>query len=306
MGVRFNVPVVALPGTTAFYERKLAIMNKILLFAGVVFFALPGFSQMNDAIETNSTELPKELSAATGRKSDVRLKTVLNKVEPVLVESWTENRDRKNNIVTLYSTGGNKLAEASFKNLHLFGEWASYYTNTQPRDSGNFARNIPDGEWRTWYPNGNLRTIRHYNASKLGMMKNQLNNRNPKLEFYPLAMAAHKDRSYFEHRTSARYSFKSIPASGDSYDAPFAECLHDGLYMNFFPNGAVKDSGYYKDGLRDGVWVEWNDNQTVRTTGFYINGEKHSGWKQESADGKLLRLMEYKDGVLLHSKNYQD
>jgi antitoxin component YwqK of YwqJK toxin-antitoxin module len=89
------------------------------------------------------------------------------------------------------------------------------------------------------------------------------------------------------------------------YLPPFDECLHDGLFINFFPDGMLKDSGYYKNGLREEVWIEYSTSGNVFTTGTYKNGKRIGGWKYYNANGSLLRIDEYNSrGVKVFSKNF--
>lgn len=129
----------------------------------------------------------------------------------------------------------------------------------------------------------------------------------PKRSFYGLASIARNDKreafSYFDafnsfseqHSTKAR----EVPTLkqrvdintdmyNEQYHPPFIECLQDGLFINFDSNGALVDSGHYKNGLKDGIWIEWNEDNSVRSTGLYRNGIKKDIWKYFNKEGKFL------------------
>jgi antitoxin component YwqK of YwqJK toxin-antitoxin module len=75
--------------------------------------------------------------------------------------------------------------------------------------------------------------------------------------------------------------------------------------MNYFPSGAVKDSGYYKNGLREGVWMEMIEDENVRSIGYYRHGQKKDIWKYYNPQGKLLYIQHYdRHGRLVGSKEF--
>jgi antitoxin component YwqK of YwqJK toxin-antitoxin module len=76
--------------------------------------------------------------------------------------------------------------------------------------------------------------------------------------------------------------------------------------MNFYPNGAVKDSGYYKNGLREGHWEEWVASGNIRSSGRYIHGKKTGTWSFYDNAGRLRSLITYnRKGIAEHQKFYE-
>jgi antitoxin component YwqK of YwqJK toxin-antitoxin module len=63
--------------------------------------------------------------------------------------------------------------------------------------------------------------------------------------------------------------------------------------MNFYPDGRVKDSGYYRNGLRQGIWVHRDIEKATRQKGTYHNGIKVKEWRTYAESGKLLELVVY-------------
>lgn len=202
------------------------------------------------------------------------------------------------------SNGGKTVFEAEYRSHKLHGRWVRNFGTGQLLDSGNFTNNLPDGVWRTWHKNGKPRSIRTYSASKLASIRNSAARYNYKLRSSnPLVSMAVHDEGTFQRITSSVYSFSGI-AGTETYAPPYKTCLHDGLYMNFFESGAVKDSGYYKNGLRDGLWVENFESGQVYASGAYLKGQKDGGWKYYDKTGRLAALAEYKEGKMMHRKNY--
>jgi antitoxin component YwqK of YwqJK toxin-antitoxin module len=202
----------------------------------------------------------------------------------------------------LIPSGSDIRYKVSYKKHKKHGSYQSWYNATQIRDAGMFRLGIPDGEWKGWYPDGRLRFIRHYSAEKFGYVKEEIK-RPPKQVFTPLAAAAKKDPTIFSLATSSGKSFEDLNIF---YFPPFEQCLHHGLYMNFYPDGSVKDSGYYKNGFREGHWEEWLNKGMIRSSGAYRHGTKSGTWSYFNSEGKLVSLASFsKNGVLIRQKFYE-
>ncbi|HEX7845963.1 MAG TPA: hypothetical protein VF476_09205 [Chitinophagaceae bacterium] len=220
----------------------------------------------------------------------------------------------KNNIIELPADGlltgyenGRLLFRGEVKKQKLVGEWQSYYRNGFLLDSGYLLKGTPHGQWKQWDSSGQLRAIRHYDAGKLRRVETEMQLQHPKRSFFPLTSLYNQDRSAARHYLKSAYSFsfssqisfrslqQLVEHNGkqDSYIPVFSECLHHGLYMNFFAEGAVKDSGYYKNGLKEGVWIHRNKPGGSYITGAYRNGLRYREWKQYNAMGQLQSLTFY-------------
>jgi antitoxin component YwqK of YwqJK toxin-antitoxin module len=198
---------------------------------------------------------------------------------------------------------------ATLKRHRLQGKWESWYTNDNLCDSGSFVKGIPDGEWKHWDISGRLLSIRTYNADKLLRVKNEMSRSHPRSSAYPLTSLYMKNRKRAQQYIQAGYSFSfkgQLPdkfslqqavenniTPGNGYRPVFNECLHHGLYMNFFSDGRTRDSGYYKNGLRDAIWLQRNVNDNSYFIGAYKNGIQQGDWKQYNATGKFIAIIFY-------------
>ena len=54
------------------------------------------------------------------------------------------------------------------------GTWQSYYTNGNACDSGFLYENMPDGIWKSWHPNGQLRMEIECNSRRLMSAKDEM------------------------------------------------------------------------------------------------------------------------------------
>ncbi len=288
-------------------------MYKIFICAGFLSLVLtaPKAQQTDKGLfdEGNTGTLHKGLDEKTpdepktGKLSPALLKSLpfSNKVKYQI--TVTNSHKRRGKLTA--TTSGIELFSTHYRRNDLHGQWASYYSNGSLLDSGVFANSMPDGEWRTWYANGSLRSIRTYSATKWYAVRSEVARGNSRIFFNSFSRFVSWHSNLFESLTRAIGSFASLaPVKGETYEPPFAYCFHHGLFMNFYHNGAVKDSGYYKDGLRDGLWNESFDNGQLNAAGAYYKGLKDSGWKYYNRKGKLIMLSEYKQGKLIHSKKY--
>jgi antitoxin component YwqK of YwqJK toxin-antitoxin module len=286
-------------------------MYKLIICAGVLLFAPPTITaqQIDDlifesgrpGIDENVPDLPP-VGHYLNMPDMLKTSPFVNR-NNVSVSAILTPRKRG---TILVKHGVVELVSAGFKKSSLHGIWRSRYYNGSLLDSGNFNNNIPDGEWRSWYKNGNLRSIRTYNAFKWNAIQSEIHRGNTRFYNYTLSKMLSFQPYRFLLETNASHSFNSLHVEEPKYHPPFQYCLHHGLYMNFYPNGAVKDSGYYHNGLRDGLWYEYHSNGTLGASGTYLYGAKHGGWKFLDLKGRLVMLEAYKNGKLVHCKAYNN
>lgn len=216
----------------------------------------------------------------------------------------------------------------SYKRNTPHGAYKSWFDSTQLRDEGNFKMGVPDGQWKGWYKNGQPRFIRTYDAAKLQRIRQEIK-KHPRHTLIPLAVAAQKDRSVLQDAISPVQSFwhlygkrhdERAPVAVDSasgaataseppadlgYLPPFKECLHHGLYMNYYPDGHMKDSGYYKNGWREGHWEHWLSEQQLKASGTYRHSKRSGTWRYQSRNGNIRSLATYNSkGELVHQQFY--
>lgn len=211
-------------------------------------------------------------------------------------------------VATGYSNG-QLLFSGLVRKQKLQGNWSSFYPGATKIDSGYLQNGIPDGEWKRWDSSGNLLAIRNYDADKLLQVKEEMRMANPKRSFYSLTALYKINRSQAIYALTAAYSFSFSPtqgtrqslqqaveknsSNGNNYIPVFNECLHHGLYMNFFSGGIAKDSGYYKNGLKEAVWLHRNSPTGNYYIGTYKNGLPVKEWKLYDEAGRLLSIIFY-------------
>jgi antitoxin component YwqK of YwqJK toxin-antitoxin module len=204
-----------------------------------------------------------------------------------------------------YGLAGQAHFIIHFRNEELHDTWQSFYGNNQRCDSGRLYRNLPTGEWKTWYPDGRLKTLRTYNAEKYQYIKADLQRNHPKDQRYAITRlgssgsARHFQPQYdgtpgnsqplpllqkIQHNTSG--------TDNSGYLPPFANCLHHGAFVNYDADGNIKDSGHYENGLRHGLWKE-SVNGNMQAIGFYRHSVRQGQWKYYNAARRLVYTEQY-------------
>lgn len=263
----------------------------------------------------------KELKYHSGRSSSNTLLKSMKREGALLREGGS---------IVGYTSDGDVQFIGHYRGDRLKGEWKSYYGPGQLCDSGGIKNNVPDGEWKSWYENGQLRFIRTFHAFKFEKARQDISRRASKVISSPIVTIAREDLRVAYSYMSAAYSFHTLAKKSNArklsgadwtslrqrvdnntfdgaeeYLPPFLECFHHGLYMNFYPDGGVKDSGYYKNGLREGVWEERVNNGNIVAKGFYYRGHKSDSWKYYDKNGELKYLENYnRIGRLVYRKEF--
>ena len=71
----------------------------------------------------------------------------------------------------------------------------------------------------------------------------------------------------------------------------------EGKVVLYFPNGKLKQEGYFKKDKQDSIYREWNETNTLSKEGLYDLGRPKGIWKQFYLDGRERSLEEELDSV---------
>lgn len=72
----------------------------------------------------------------------------------------------------------------------------------------------------------------------------------------------------------------------------------DGAHVDHYPDGAVKEEGFYKDGQKAGRWrFYWRDGKT-KVEGSYLKGEPHGTWTFYNKGGHVIGTGVYRNGQM--------
>jgi antitoxin component YwqK of YwqJK toxin-antitoxin module len=228
----------------------------------------------------------------------------------------SSNEDVRSGIIVGLNRFGDTAYVSGVRKSQLNGNWRSWYPTRIPCDSGRLVKNIPDGEWKGWYANGQVRFVYHFNARKLAALKEELR-RQPKTRFYHIATKSpeiaasyYNAERIFGHKSSSRSSVflskqinhkprevshltqiveKNTDVNDDvAYLPPFTEALLHGNFTEYYESGKVKKTGVYLNGLREGMWEEYT-TAGIKAVGTYHHGLPNGEWRYYDETGKLLK-----------------
>lgn len=72
----------------------------------------------------------------------------------------------------------------------------------------------------------------------------------------------------------------------------------DGPYRDTFPNGQVKEEGFYKNGEKTGLWVYYWQNGEKKVVGTYEKDQPQGTWVFFDEKGQQIAEGTYKDGKM--------
>ena len=109
----------------------------------------------------------------------------------------------------------------------------------------SFARDVPTGVWRTWYPDGTLRS---------------------EVDFGPPASR--------DVRTSRHWHpGGELAAVGTTRTG-----VRDGEWAAWSPEGVMLSAGAYREGRRDGPWKLYDATGRLRAQGAFAQGARVGAW----------------------------
>ncbi len=137
------------------------------------------------------------------------------------------------------------------------GNYRLHYDNGKTiKVEGKVKNGFPEGIWRTYYPSGNLESVVNYVDGEV----------DGKAFFY----------------------FDKIPETKKA-EMNFDKDLLEGLYTEYWPNGAVKAELEYKNGKLHGEAKYYYPTGKIKIEGKYKKGEKKGKWLYYDPKGKLLK-----------------
>lgn len=221
-----------------------------------------------------------------------------------------------------YYPDGNKKYKGNKRKADLQGSWNSWYSNGKKLDSGFLVKGIPHGTWTMHNREGTQKFLRTYSFDKWQLFQSERLQYHPKRISLPLTKLFHENRKHAEKYIKAIHTFcakkncmrvkedllQTIENNTEQehYHPPFENGLLHGPFANYFPDGSVKDSGIYKNGLPEGIWIKWTDDQQFYWNGHYHHGVKNKEWKLYSSGGRLIRVLFFKEGKYLWRKDMKE
>jgi len=179
--------------------------------------------------------------------------------------------------------------------IFLFGAltlYSCWYPDTDNLDTkpavGQTINGKKEGEWKTYYTNGQVAKIETYLNDTLngqisyfdekGKLKGKL--------FYRMGIKVDSSKMYFPNGQANLEEWKD--SSGKT----------QGLFKVYHQNGQLSQIGYMKDNYLDDTCKTFFDNGQLKTIEFYKNRKKEGTWKYFSKKGSLIRTEVYNNDIL--------
>lgn len=255
-------------------------MNRNLLLVALLLLQLPVFAQQS-LLRNEAADLPAELPES-----------------PLPVATLPAN-----GVVNGFHSEGRYRYAGKMRNKKLHGSWQSWYSTAGSYEEGRFSKGIPDGSWKVWYENGQLKFLRTYSSDKYRRMLQEFVHPNPRMILYPITNLYIRNRQAALQELNA-FSHFADNESESPYLPLFNEALLHGPYATYNEDGTVRDSGQYSNGLREGIWIE-TDASGNRWKGRYQHGLRTGSWKYTDANETVLKLMDYRNGVVEWEKSFK-
>ncbi len=174
--------------------------------------------------------------------------------------------------------------EGAFRSGKKHGLWVDYL-NGKPYETGKYLEGTKDGEWVTYYSNGNKNKMTTYrNGSEHGPYR------------YWDENGTHRNEGEFRNgkRSGTWTSWNESPK------VKHIEKFQDGVVVwrgTYEANGNFSESAVDKNGHTDGL-ARWQD-QGVKWEGEWKNNERHGKWTEWWLNGKLKET-----GINCHHKQF--
>ena len=150
----------------------------------------------------------------------------------------------------------------------------------------SFAKGRREGEWKTWYANGQLKTYYTY-------IKDQIEGI---YTYYDSVGTIIKKETYkksiLEGITSDFNENSTLRMT-----TTYKKGLKEGPQKEFIEGVVLIEQRTFKKDSLDGEWTSWHDNGTQKVVRVYKNGQPRGNWMFYDPKGAWMREEQYKKGL---------
>jgi len=238
-------------------------------------------------------------------------------------QTLSYSNGKKEGLSKEYDKNGTVLTLLEYNNDFLIG---------RERINRTDNKNLKQGVWKEFYPNGGVRTEKNFKDDQLHGYYKEYDNRGiPVLTMLydngSIVKSKVEDEPDIEMENRYDQNNKLV------YSGPFRNKIPVGVHREFgadgkvinayvyndnglllsegivdeggnrngkwkdlYPDGIVQAEGQYSDNRRSGVWKFYNSAGKMEQTGAYNNGRPDGLWKWYYENGTLLREEEYFQG----------
>ncbi len=185
----------------------------------------------------------------------------------------------------MFYKDGSLRAEGTYDNGLKTGPWVYYHPNGKVEQKGEYdGKGHPKGRWVWYYPSGNiLREEEYINGLLDGLMTE-----------YREDGGIIAEGEYIEGMEEGDWVYQY----GDSREeGPYSYGLRNGIWKYFYPDGSLEFEGEFIDDNPNGKHVWYWPNGNIKDEVNYMMGMKDGEARKYNADGTLLLVITYQNGV---------
>ncbi len=188
------------------------------------------------------------------------------------------------------------------------GVWKEYYESFRVKKESNYKNDLLDGYYKEYYQNGSLRITLLYREGKLVQENLQdeelveydtIYNEKGNVKEIRIVKNGRPwgiNKKYNDSGRLELYSIydekgKLIEEGGVDEDGN-----REGIWQEYFENGAVKAKGKYIKNLKEGKWEFYYKNGTIEQVGKYERNRYSGLWQWYYENGNLWKEEEYYNG----------
>lgn len=202
---------------------------------------------------------------------------------------------------TYFYDGGTKSSEGFLKNGQPEGYWKSFYPNGQIKTEGNRENYLLDSTWSFYSEEGKkVVEINYKEGKKNGQRKTFENEKLNRLDNYIDDKIEGFSEQYFESGALK----KEIPYKKDKKEGQGFEFNEEGRIISLLTYKAdvlTKKrtiNQIDKLGQKQSSWMVFYKNRALKIEGPYINDLKNGYWKYYTSSGNLIKVEKWIMGVL--------
>jgi uncharacterized protein len=207
-----------------------------------------------------------------------------------------------------------KIDGYTFSSNSKEGKWRYYFISGKLHKTGSFKGDKEEGEWIEYFENGKVFQKKNFKAGYEDGMRETYNELGELLEKKNYRVGV-----FYEKTLRTEYDERGIKISEHQLNS---KREFDGKYTGWYPNGVVKETGFYAKGKEVGEWLEYHESgklllkssftkaDEITITVYYPSGEKQmealyrAKGGQVEGHGKFSKY--YRSGNVELIGNYQE
>jgi len=185
-----------------------------------------------------------------------------------------------------------RVYEGQFRNDVPYGKFTYYYQNSKVRTTSWISEDGKVARTTSWFANGKLMAKGNYlnqQRDSLWQFFSEYDGSLVSEEFYMNGKKHGQEKIFY-------------PGRGVSEIIPWVDGVKDGVWEQFYDDGAPKLTCFFKNGEKEGPLKTFFLNGNLLVTGLYTNGHQDSTWIYYDDKGNVTMKEYYEDGILMKSE----